>query len=187
MFSQRRDCQSEQMLGAGIAPEEQVDFLIQVEAAKEAALRILDCCDQSVHQCRVKLLERGHDAEAVEAALSRLVEVGVLDDHRYAQMLARVRYQQRGLVGQALRQELVRKGISEQIVQTELSRLSEEDEYGVAVELAAKKLRTASPSLSREQLRRRVLSALARRGHSYDCGTRAFEQAWQDCGRDRDE
>ncbi|MFR2394092.1 MAG: RecX family transcriptional regulator [Varibaculum cambriense] len=49
--------------------------------------------------------------------------MGLLDDREYAAMLVRTRFQERGLVGRALVQELNRKGIAPDLQQEALAQI----------------------------------------------------------------
>ncbi|EEH64003.1 regulatory protein RecX [Gleimia coleocanis DSM 15436] len=146
--------------------------------AKEAALRLLDRCDRSVGECRAKLLEKGFSPEAVEAALARLVEVNLLNDLRYAQMLARTRNAERGLVGQALRQELSRKKLSAEIISQVMGELDGETIYEAAQGLVEKKMRSMR-ALPRDVKYRRLLGMLARKGYSGAVASQVINAALQ--------
>ncbi|MDO5721010.1 MAG: regulatory protein RecX [Actinomycetaceae bacterium] len=137
-----------------------------VAAAKEAALTILDRCDQSVSQCRSKLLERGFTDEVIDPALERLVEVGILDDERYARSLVRARYASRALVGRALKEELRRKGLDPQVIDLAMeAELPEQLDTEMVDDLVQRKLLTLQ-QVEEEKQTRRIVSMLLRRGYS---------------------
>lgn len=147
-----------------------------VDAAKEAALTILDRCDQSVYGCRKKLLERGYRPEVVDLALDRLVEVGILDDFRYACALVRERHRARGLVGRALREDLQRKGLNAEVVERAiLTELPLPADTAVVDQLVLKKLQ-ASRKLPIEVQDRRIVGMLMRRGYSAGQAFAALER-----------
>lgn len=135
------------------------------QKTKEAALRLLDTCDRSTGECRQKLVEKGYPQAAIETAITRLVEVGILNDLRYAQMLARTRHQERGLVGQALRLELQRKRLPTQIIAQVMEEITEESTLESAQYLVKKKLRSLR-SHPVEVQKRRLIGMLARKGYS---------------------
>lgn len=134
-------------------------------AAKEAALRLLDRQDRSVGECRAKLDERGFHTEAIEAALERLVELDLLNDERYARMLVRTRHAERGLVGRALVEQLHRKRIPPHIIELAMEEVDEESTRSVAREFAQRRLRSMA-SVERDKKFRRLVSMLARKGYS---------------------
>ncbi|MDO5060608.1 MAG: regulatory protein RecX [Actinomycetaceae bacterium] len=145
------------------------------QKTKEAALRLLDRCDQSVAQCRHKLLAKGYPSAAVEVVIKRLIEVGILDDLRYGEMLARTRHQERGLVGQALRIELRRKEIPEEIINQVMSNFSEGATQETIEHLVQKKLRSLN-KLPKEVKFRRLLGMLARKGYSVNVATEVISK-----------
>lgn len=146
------------------------------QKTKDAALRLLDRCDRSVGECRAKLTEKGYPPEAIEAALNRLIEVGILNDLRYALMLARTRHTERGLVGPALRQELQRKQLPPQIIAQAMEEVTTESAYQIAQYLVEKKLRTLK-NHPRDVQYRRLLGMLARKGYSGNIANQAISTA----------
>lgn len=153
-----------------------------ISAAKEAALTILDRCDQSVEACRRKLLQRGYRQEVVEPALERLVEVGVLDDERYARSLVRARHQSRALVGRALKQELQRKGLSAAVIEAAMAVELPAAEHTEAVDQLVERKLVASRKLDPQAQTRRVVSMLLRRGYSSGQAFAALERVRERLG-----
>ncbi|MGH7904784.1 MAG: regulatory protein RecX, partial [Candidatus Dormibacteraceae bacterium] len=74
----------------------------------EAGLLLLARRPHAQVELQRKLLRRGHDAEGVTAALTRLLELGYLDDASFAASLVRHRSPGRGR--SAIAAELVRRG-----------------------------------------------------------------------------
>ena len=79
-------------------------------AAYQRALRRLARRDHSVAELRRALLERGHDAAEVEAALERLRGERYLDDAGFAERFARSRLAHQGLGRLRIRQGLRQRG-----------------------------------------------------------------------------
>lgn len=134
-------------------------------AAREAALRVLDRTAASSSQIRQKLTKAGFLPEIAEEIVTRFGEVGLLDDREYAAMLVRTRFQERGLVGRALVQELDRKGIDPGLQAEALEQITPEQEVENAQRLAEKKARSLH-NVSYSQAMRRIGSFLARKGYS---------------------
>jgi regulatory protein len=146
------------------------------EAAKEAALRWLARGPRTEREIVDRLEERGYVPDAVERALERLRRVSLLDDRAY--------------LGWFVRNELLRKPQSLRLIQMKLARHgvprplvaeaeaviradgdlaeraldTEEGRAGAAAREALKKLARRDP----EERRRRLQSALLRRGFSWD-------------------
>ena len=145
-------------------------------AAREAALRVLDRTAASSFQIRQKLTKAGFLPEIAEEIVNRFGEVGLLDDREYAAMLVRTRFQERGLVGRALLQELNRKGIASDLQQEALAQITPEQEAESAQMLAEKKARSLH-NVSYPQAMRRIGSFLARKGYSPSQCREATRQA----------
>lgn len=134
-------------------------------AARESALRVLDRTAASSGQIREKLTKAGFLPEIAEEIVTRFGEVGLLDDREYAAMLVRTRFQERGLVGRGLVQELNRKGIDPRLQAEALAQITPEQEAESAQRLAEKKARSLH-NVSYPQAMRRISSFLARKGYS---------------------
>lgn len=83
----------------------------------EAAARSLSGAPRSRKSLEERLITAGYPEEHVRAAVTRLVEIGLVDDERFAQALldSRDRSRQRG--DRALLQELRRRGIDDELAQ----------------------------------------------------------------------
>jgi regulatory protein len=83
----------------------------------EAAARSLSGAPRSRKSLEERLVTAGYPEAHVRAAVSRLVEIGLVDDERFAQALldSRDRSRQRG--DRALLQELKRRGIDDELAQ----------------------------------------------------------------------
>jgi len=81
----------------------------------EAAARSLSGAPRSRKSLEERLITAGYPEEHVRAAVARLVEIGLVDDERFAQALldSRDRSRQRG--DRALLQELRRRGIDDEL------------------------------------------------------------------------
>ena len=82
---------------------------MQEEATKKRAFSMLEKRDYSVKELTDRLLEKGEPPEAVYALTARLVELGVLDDARYAGLVTR-HYAAKGYGARRIRDELYRRG-----------------------------------------------------------------------------
>jgi regulatory protein len=66
--------------------EEGLRFASACLRAEKAALRLIARAEQSTLGLRRKLEKRGHDPACARHAISRLCELGLLDDRRYARL-----------------------------------------------------------------------------------------------------
>lgn len=153
---------------AGVSPEE------QYEKARAVVLRRLTGSPKSRHQLAVALKEKDFNPEVITRVLDRMEEVHLINDVEFAQTWVRGRHELKNLGKSALRRELREKGISEQVAADALEQISAEDESEAARELVRRKLQgktvPTGPSpeerAERDKVTRRLVSMLARRGHS---------------------
>lgn len=144
----------------------QLPDLDALESAREYALRVLDRSAVSRGTLAQKLAQRGYRETVIEALLTRFEEVGLLDDMAYARALVRSRHFERGLVGPALRQELYKKHLPPEIIDTVLAQMEDEvTPADTAYELALGKARR-NTNLSDQVRKRRIVSFLQRKGYS---------------------
>ncbi|MFT3715005.1 MAG: regulatory protein RecX [Gordonia sp. (in: high G+C Gram-positive bacteria)] len=141
-------------------------------SAWDAALRLLGVRARSRSEMAERLLRRGFETDEVADVLVRLDAAGLLDDAEFAHewVQSRSRHSGRGRV--ALRRELRTKGVADHTVDEALSGIDPADERAQALELAAKKLRTANLDLNdhadRTKAYRRLAGVLGRRGYPAD-------------------
>jgi regulatory protein len=139
----------------------------------EAAARFLEARSRSVTEVRRRLGRAGYQAELIEGAVTRLTELGMLDDEAFgrAWVESRDRARPRGEI--ALRRELALKGIDRGIVDDVLEERrdaggSETDGEGVDLEAARRLLGRHERALARiadpRQRRQRAYALLARNG-----------------------
>ena len=138
----------------------------------EAAARFLEARSRSVAEVRRRLGRAGYRAELVDGAVTRLTELGMLDDAAFgrAWVESRERARPRGEI--ALRRELAIKGVDRSIVDELLDERRDlggaTDGSGVDTEAARRLLARHERSLARvanpRQRRQRAYALLARNG-----------------------
>ncbi|GAB2635575.1 hypothetical protein GCM10027088_08720 [Nocardia goodfellowii] len=137
-----------------------------VEQAKEACLRLLAVRARSRAELAQRLAAKGYTPEITEQALSRLTDVGLVDDAAFAEEWVHARHTFSGKGKQALAQELRRKGVSRADSAPALEAITSDDETSRAIDLVRRKLRSMPATLDREKTIRRLVGMLARRGYS---------------------
>ena len=152
----------------------------------EAAARSLSGAPRSRRSLEERLITAGYPEEQVRFAVSRLAEIGLIDDERFGQALldSRDRSRQRG--DRALLQELKRRGIDEELAQRLLAQraagesLGAEPVWGATLRVVEEQAggaegaeeRAARAALAKMRLRggdaraevQRLAQGLARRG-----------------------
>jgi regulatory protein len=152
----------------------------------EAAARFLEPRARSVAEVRRRLSGAGYRADLVDSAITRMLELGMLDDDAFARAWIESRDRSRPRGERAIRQELAQKGVDRTTVDLVLAERREAatgvptDVDGVAIsadEAAATRLIARNErSLGRiadpRQRRQRAYALLARHGFDPDvCGT----------------
>lgn len=112
------------------------------------------------------LASRDLDEDTIAAEVARLEGVGLIDDAALAETLVRTQRERKGLGRQALKAELRRRHIDQDIIDAALDGDDEDDtEQQRATELAVKRARSLS-SYDQETAKRRLSSFLMRKGYS---------------------
>jgi len=128
----------------------------------DRALLILAGRPHSAAELRLKLRRRGHDADEVESALTRLRELGYLDDAAFAQSLVGWRSRSRGR--RAIASELAARGVPREVSAAVLAEVDPEAELAAAQALLARSLRDRGD----ERELSRAVAKLRRRGFDAD-------------------
>ena len=134
--------------------------------AFNSAMNSLDMRDHSVRELKQKLL-RKHEQEHVDSAVERLLELGLLDDSRFAANYARELYTYKKYGRNRIKSELYRKGISSDIINDVLDEIFESEEADNVeriVDIIRKKYYN---KMVDENSRRKVFAALMRLGYSF--------------------
>jgi regulatory protein len=140
------------------------------QAVLDAAARFLEVRPRSIAEVRRRLTGAGYQADLVDGAIERLLELGMLDDRAFAEAWLASRDRARPRGERALRQELIQKGIERPLVDELLeARRTGDDGGGDPDEAAAQRLlernarslgRVADPRTRRQK----AYALLARNG-----------------------
>lgn len=127
------------------------------------AIRLLAVRPRSTREIEDALRRKGYEAEAIEAAVQRLVREELLDDAAFAQYWAENRSQFRPRSAAAIRYELRQKGLTGEEVDAAVGPL---DDDGAAWDALVRKAATWQ-RLDANEAERKASGYLARRGFSY--------------------
>ncbi|WP_241003179.1 regulatory protein RecX [Streptomyces sp. CB01881] len=147
--------------------------------ARDICLRLLTGAAKSRKQLADALRKREIPDEVAEQVLTRLEEVGLIDDAAFARAWVESRHAVRGLSRRALAQELRTKGVAGELVEQAVAQLDHDDETEAARALVERKLR-ATRGLERQARMRRLVGVLARRGYSEGLAFRVVREALDD-------
>jgi regulatory protein len=124
-------------------------------------------------EIRMRLLERGHDQEAVETALERLADGQLLDDRRTALAHVRTASRVKGRGRLRIQRELEARGISKALAREALDQISPDDDAALIARFVARKAGRAGSDTPAG--RRRLLQQLLRRGFSAETISKALK------------
>ena len=127
----------------------------------ERSIEMLSRRQMSGKELRDKLLSKGIDEDTAEYCKNKLFDMGLMDDGRYAQSLAR-HYSGRGYGVMRVRQELARRGIAKDLWDEAIAEMESPDEK---IDKIIKSKLTDSDD--REQVKK-ITAMLYRRGYSWD-------------------
>jgi len=157
----------------------EIEELIQEDCAQsafDAALHFLAYRPRSEAEIRARLRRRKFDEKAIDSALQRLEEQGLIDDLAFAQFWRENRDSFSPRSKRLLQIELRRKGVPlntiEEVVESS-------DDHLNAYRAGAKKAR-ALRALDLSAFRERLAAFLQRRGFSYDVVGPTVERLWRE-------
>lgn len=136
-----------------------------LERARETAMRILASAGRSKKDLQARLESKGHSAEICEELVDRLEDVGLINEHETACMIARTRFSERGRSRRAIAEELQRKGFEQDAISLALEQIEPEDEREAVLMLARKRLAKDARADTPTRIRR-ALGHLTRKGYS---------------------
>ncbi|MFC5889098.1 regulatory protein RecX [Kitasatospora sp. CM 4170] len=144
--------------------------------ARDICLRLLTGAAKTRKQLADALRKREIPEDVADEVLTRLEEVGLIDDAAFARAWVESRHAVRGLSRRALAQELRTKGVAGELAEQALAQLDQDDETEAARELVERRLRTTR-GLERQARMRRLVGMLARRGYSEGLAFRVVREA----------
>ena len=133
----------------------------------DRALAMLATRSRAARELRLALLRKREPEALVDAAISKLLRVGALDDARFARQFVRSRMSRAGFSTRRLQSELARRGVERVAADAAISEVREDEAIDPAEtleRLAARKLRMMS-KLDAPTRDRRLYAFLARRGY----------------------
>ncbi len=134
------------------------------QVARTIVLRRLTASPRTRAELADDLQRRGVPDDVAERVLDRFVEVGLIDDAAYARLWAGSRHRSQGRARAVIRQELRRRGVSDEDAAAGLGEIDDDMERARARALVAARL-PATARLERDARVRRLSGMLARRGY----------------------
>jgi regulatory protein len=143
-----------------------------LDEALSKALGALQRRERTTVELHAWLTERGTPEALAEEVIAELVEIGELDDERFAQAFAQDKRDLSGWGAERIEAALVDRGLGRGLAERAAAE-PRDDELSRATELA----RSRGEDLGDDRGRARVLSFLTRRGFEYELAYDAIRDA----------
>ncbi|HMO59029.1 MAG TPA: RecX family transcriptional regulator [Roseiflexaceae bacterium] len=155
--------------------------LAEADHAYRLALRALESRARSVGELQERLRRKGMAQAAIEQAIERLRNLGLVDDLAFAQSWIDGRQRSRPRGPAALRDELRRKGVAAATIDTAIAAAGVADtEYEQALHLARRMVDRYAALADFAVFSRKLGGMLQRRGFSYDVVRPIVTLLWQE-------
>lgn len=147
-----------------------------LEDARKMAIELISRRTWGCNELKTRLIKRGTDSGIATLAIEQLIDDGWLDDHSFACALIRQWLRKEPAGRRWLIQKLYEKEIARDIAQGAIDEeLAESTEQEFADGFALKRL--AKTSGDEETVKRKVISALQRKGFASGVAFEAFKRA----------
>ncbi|MGN0145220.1 MAG: recombination regulator RecX [Clostridium sp.] len=134
---------------------------------KNSAIRIIEKSYKTEKEVIEKLKLKGYEDRHIDASIEFLKNYNFLNDDYYAEAFVRDKLNSRG--SQKIKQDLIKKGISRDIIEEKLSDVDKTAEKEVAMKLAEKKLRVIKKSENDTyKISGKLYRFLISKGYTYD-------------------
>lgn len=120
----------------------------------------------------IRKLSVKHTTYAARCAVEHMEELGLIDDFKFAQLLAQELYERKHFTAKRIRMELISKGIDRQIADETVKTLDKDDIIRIILLLQTK----YKNYLSDEKGIKRAINGLMRMGYNYYDIKKAFAQ-----------
>lgn len=142
---------------------------IYYKRAVDKCYDLLSRRDHSVKELKTKLL-RTVDEKNADKAIEKMLELGYLDDEKYARNLVKYLAQTRNMSKNHIKQEMFKRGIPNEIINSVMEDYVF-DNVSCVVDLILTKYRN---KLNNEDGNKKVIASLMRKGFSYSDIKNAF-------------
>ena len=183
--------QREGLFKGKVLSEDDWTRLVRAESdnkAWHAALRLLEARPRAEREIRDRLRRKQFEPEQIDATIARLRDLGLLDDAQFARLWVANRAATSPKGAQALRYELISKGVDRQIAgEIVEDALDPATEAEMCEQVARKALPRYASSPDRATFQRKLGGLLQRRGFAWDTVGPVLERLWQERGAAADD
>jgi regulatory protein len=170
-------------LAAGLTIDEAVMRDVQALIGLAEALRVANSFighrPRSTAEVRQRLRMAKLAPDVIDAAVDTLVQQGLLDDKRFANLWVENRTTFKPRSPRLLQMELRQKGVDRAIIQETLESSEGMDETHLAVEAGRQRVHRLNRS-DKDEFQRAIAAFLARRGFGYEAVRAASETLWNE-------
>ncbi len=149
----------------------------ELEVAYQQALKFISYRSRSSSEIEKFLSDKGTNQDTIHQTINRMERSGIVDDNRFAQDWTDNRSTFRPRSRRAVRQELRRKGISDEVIELTLNDMLPEEELAYHAGVTYSRKLTES---DRFEFFRRLGGFLARRGFTYDVIKPVVTRIWEE-------
>lgn len=134
---------------------------------KESAIKIIERSYKTEKEIRDKLKQKGYEEKQINKSIEFLKEYNFLNDNTYAKAFIKDKLTSKG--SQKIKYDLIKKGISKDIIEENLIQVDKNEEKEVALNLARKKYESIRKNESDNyKLSGKLYRFLISRGYGYD-------------------
>lgn len=134
---------------------------------KSTALRIVEKTYKSEKELKDKLLLKGYDKDSIEKSIEFLKEYGFINDVSFTKLYIKDKNRTQGK--SKIKYDLIKKGISEEVIESSISEIDEEVERENAYNIAIKKYNViAKREDDKYKLSQKLFRFLLSKGYNYD-------------------
>jgi regulatory protein len=131
-------------------------------AALELAYRVVATRERTVQELRDSLARRGYGSDVIASVQEELVADGLLNDARYARLVAEDRRRLDHWGSERIAADLARRGVERELIDSVLAGVGRDDEIDAALDLLGRRFPGA---LEGDRDRDRAWRLLVRRGY----------------------
>lgn len=161
--------------------QEFIDNILKAEEQNKVntyAFNLLSYRQRSEQELIGALQRKGFDEESISNTLEYLKENKYIDDVYFAKCFIADKQNLNGFGTQRIKYELIKKGVSKDIIQSQLI-IDEDEEYQMALEIGEKKMKSFKND-EKDAIYRKLGGFLQRRGYSYDIVSKVLRTLLKD-------
>lgn len=134
---------------------------------KNVALKILERSYKTEKEIYDKLVQREYDVNTINRVLEFLREYSFVDDVKFTKLYIKEKIKSLGKI--KIKYMLINKGIDEDIINSEINKISSDDEYESAFKIGYKKYNLLYKSEKNSiKIRKKLFDFLVRNGFNFD-------------------